>query len=1340
MKTLLLFISFCFLISQANSQNKKKVEIQNSTDWMDFKKTAPTSALKFANKKAALLLGDADELQLKSTKKDKLNFEHYRYQQTYKGLPVEGAIYLMHEKNGRLQTTNGTLIHNLELEIKPVLNEKQALDKALKYVDANKYAWENETHKKLHKAIMNDECLTLFPTAELVIVDPEFGKTNKNYGLAYKFDIYAIEPLSRQIVYIDADTGNILTSIEKIHSCTNVSASGLTNYSGIQNFTACQSEDDYILKSNADVDIQVFSSNNTYSFPNINIVDDDTFFNNDPVANEVHWATGKVDEYFRSIYNRNSLDDNGMELYSWVHYGEDLNNAYWTGSYMLYGDGDGKRYSSLTSPDVIAHELTHGITEFDSGLLYRGESGALNESFSDIFGEVLERYMRGTNDWLIGGDFTIAPGKTCLRNMSKPKDPNALTQQPDTYGATEHFWKRITTDCHALNDYCGVHINSGVQNYWFYLLSEGGSGFNDKEQEYYVEGIGMDKAAEIAYRNLTVYMRPNYNYDSTMVYSIKAAKDLQEEEILTASDVEQVYNAWCAVGVANCSTPLPEPTTPITCNKQTDSLALVALYNATDGLNWTNPWDLSTPYHTWSGVAYDNGCVVSLFIKDKNNLNGTIPPELGNLNGLRELRLRSNNGLTNDNPPDTLNGGLRGSIPAELSNLTNLAFLDLRGNQLTGTIPPELGNLNELIEFSLAGNKLTGTIPVEVTNFPKLQFFGLDSNQLTGSIPPEIGNLTKLIKLNLARNNFTGSIPNEIGNLTNLRYLILHDNQLTGAIPSTIGNLLNLIQLKLQNNDLTGPLPAELGNLINLTWLELRWNNITGQIPPELGNLINLQHLYLTKNQLTGSTPVELGNLNNLTHLRLDDNELAGGIPSMLGNLINLKVLYLSRNQLDGCFDENLLNICNQLELKNIDSSNNFDALWEDFCLNGSGACTTVSVASVYPGDFNNDGIVDIKDLLAWGVAEGATGAIRPNASLQWTPQECQDWLNSLYTTISKHQDGNGDGTVDVNDIEAMETNFGRSHSTSNPSFSNNGSILLKLQLISSVPNPSSNSITNTYDLFVESLLGTAIVTHGIACSINFDDLLIENINVDYSNSSLTPDQTLDIFDEDANVLHTAITRTDNVNQTCDGAIMRLIVIVEDAQTGDPYEMRVQSGNMMSGNGNPSSVAGTTLYGEFTGGASIAANLSASVTTIDEQCNSLGTASVEVAGGVSPYNYLWNTGATTSQLTDLISSNYNVIVTDGINNSVNIPIQINGQMSIYNNDGDLLCGSDCPEYLNPIGGISNGIYKATNTLNSNATILPGSTVEYKAGENIKLEAGTSIPANVNFKASIEDCD
>ena len=333
-----------------------------------------------------------------------------------------------------------------------------------------------------------------------------------------------------------------------------------------------------------------------------------------------------------------------------------------------------------------------------------------------------------------------------------------------------------------------------------------------------------------------------------------------------------------AIRKTGAGTPAPAPSHP------GDKAALVALYNATGGANWTDNtnWLSDKPIGEWHGVTTnDDGRVIDLGLGE-NNLVGAMPAELGNLSELKGLNLGSNQ--------------LRGAIPPSLGNLSNLNLLYLWNNHLSGGIPPELGNLSNLTGLALQANDLTGGIPSELSRLSRLEHLGLFGNQLSGPIPSWLGSLSNIREIWLGENQLTGAIPTELGNLSNLTELHLWRNQLSGNIPVELGNLSSLTQLELGRNQLNGEIPAELGNLANLEKLSVSGNQLSGEIPSELGNLSNLEQLYIRENQFSGNIPVELGNLSALTRLYIHDNRLSGEIPSSLTRLTSLEHFHFANN------------------------------------------------------------------------------------------------------------------------------------------------------------------------------------------------------------------------------------------------------------------------------------------------------------------------------------------------------------------------------------------------------------------------------------------------------------
>jgi len=369
---------------------------------------------------------------------------------------------------------------------------------------------------------------------------------------------------------------------------------------------------------------------------------------------------------------------------------------------------------------------------------------------------------------------------------------------------------------------------------------------------------------------------------------------------------------------------------------QRDRDALIALYHATNGSNWTNStnWLSDQPVGDWHGVLTNAQGEVIKLVLSQNNVQGVVPHEIGQLLNLNWLNLSDNqlsgsipseigrllnltflnlsdNQLSGSIPSEIgqllnlrdlnlSNNLLAGSIPPEIGQLQNLTLLWLYGNQLTGPIPSEIGQLQKLTSLALDGNQLSGSIPSEIGRLLNLTFLNLSDNQLAGSIPPEIGQLLNLRDLNLSNNQLAGIIPPEIGQLQKLTTLWLGDNQLTGNIPPEIGELQNLTDLNLGANQLSGPIPTVIGQLQKLTGLFLYGNSLTGNVLPEIGQLQKLTILWLDGNQLTGSIPHEIGQLLNLTFLNLSNNQLAGSIPHEIGQLRNLTDLNLDFNQLSG--------------------------------------------------------------------------------------------------------------------------------------------------------------------------------------------------------------------------------------------------------------------------------------------------------------------------------------------------------------------------------------------------------------------------------------------------------
>lgn len=499
------------------------IKISEERKSIDFYKPGNTHQISEAEhmnwlRDELLQLSQAEELRLEKTERDLHGYTHYRYQQFFNGVRVEHGVYYVHAKNGYVTSVNGEWYLNIMSQTSPTLSKEAAFAKALIAVPSEKY--NDHVDNGLEGSKEN---------GELVI----YQKKQRS-RLAYKFDIYSEIPLKRVYIYIDAQTGETLDEISRI-CATDVPATAVTAYNGTRTMTTDSiSPGNYRLKADIGFGgVRTLNLNNGTNYATaVEFTDTDNLWNAtgiDKYAYDAHFGTEATHEFYLTNFGRNSYDNAGAQMVSYVHYSNGYVNAFWNGNYMTYGDGDGIDFTPLTSLDIVGHEITHAVTQFSAALVYANESGALNESFSDCFGVTIDFFKNPTTANFLEGDQINVSGIP-FRNMSNPNQYS----HPDTY--LGNFWSSAGA----------VHTNSGVMNYYYYLLCQGGTGTNDNGDNYSIIPIGMDHASEISYRNLTVYLTPNATYADARFYAIQSAIDLfgscSDEEI-------QVTNAWYAVGV-----------------------------------------------------------------------------------------------------------------------------------------------------------------------------------------------------------------------------------------------------------------------------------------------------------------------------------------------------------------------------------------------------------------------------------------------------------------------------------------------------------------------------------------------------------------------------------------------------------------------------------------------------------------------------------------------------------------------------------------------------------------------------------------------------------------------
>ncbi|WP_312089404.1 M4 family metallopeptidase [Chryseobacterium sp.] len=517
-----------------------------------------------------------------NTSVDELGIKHSSYQHYYKNVKVADELILLHEKDGLLTFVNGEYTNDIDIPLGQILDKSEIesiVSKDMKLPNITFAEFENVITK-----VLSDRGVKLYSASTI--------------------NALALKNLKGYTYYVDNASKNIVKKLEKIHHHNNINvveASSLktmkplvdtpstsaTFYKGNQQITVDSYNGLYRLKDNAR---NIYTRDGTnwdgggntitgeftgtiteYTSATPNFTANDT---KPPV--EVHWAMSKAHDYYVSRHNRNSYDGNGSIIRNYYNVNFAPANQPASGINaaavdiqgivgMVYGNGTYQGMSGYFNPfvalDVAGHEYSHLIVSRTANLAYQGESGALNESFADIFGASIEFYTNISPNWTIGeGIPNPALGFTFLRSMSNPNSGPAIlgSQQPDTYptnptvsGSTQYWASTIPTynaNGQTTNDHGGVHTNSGVGNYWFYLLSAGGSGINDIGNNFNVTGITIQKAEKIAYRTLANYLTANSQFIDAYNASKQAVTDLYGA---TGNEQLQNVKAWYAVGIGN---------------------------------------------------------------------------------------------------------------------------------------------------------------------------------------------------------------------------------------------------------------------------------------------------------------------------------------------------------------------------------------------------------------------------------------------------------------------------------------------------------------------------------------------------------------------------------------------------------------------------------------------------------------------------------------------------------------------------------------------------------------------------------------------------------------------
>jgi Zn-dependent metalloprotease len=459
----------------------------------------------------ARLRQPATELNFVGALEDDLGLTHVRFEQVHKGVPVFANQIITHMDANSVGKTTGRA------------------NEAARRVNTSPRLAAAAAIKAAQAALGYGGDFSEQPTARLVIlpnVDGSDGAT-----LTYQVELFIADDTKkheRHQYFVDANTGGIVWHYDSIPSGT-----GYSLYSGTVSIPTTYSNGAFrmIADGFGACTTRNYSSGSIYQDPD-NVWGNGLESFSQTAAVDAFFNLKNTWAYFRDVLGRYGMTGSSHAVHSYVHYGTNYANAFYSGGKIYFGDGDA--YSTpLVTTDIVAHEFTHGVTEYAAGLVYSNEPGAANESFSDIFGTAVEFFVGIQPDYLVGEDST--PGG--IRNMA----------DPGSYGHPDHYSERIYIG--SSYDNGGVHFNSGIQNKAFYLLAEGGTHPNSGIT---VTGIGLSAAAQIFYRALDIYVTPNSQFSDVRNATVSAAGDLYG---VGSTQYVETQRAWEAVGVVTTTPP-----------------------------------------------------------------------------------------------------------------------------------------------------------------------------------------------------------------------------------------------------------------------------------------------------------------------------------------------------------------------------------------------------------------------------------------------------------------------------------------------------------------------------------------------------------------------------------------------------------------------------------------------------------------------------------------------------------------------------------------------------------------------------------------------------------------
>jgi Zn-dependent metalloprotease len=426
--------------------------------------------------------------------RDELGMTHIRFQQYYQGMEVWGRDVRVHlTADGNVESFNGRSVPT-PLQLRWA---RPAIDGAAAQAQAAQEFGRTPDSLSSRSVIYVDQD-DQFHICWLVHIEA---------GLGDRWDYF-----------VDAVAGTIVKKYSRVMEDGAVTGSGVDLYGQSRTLHLYQIGTTYYMidasKSMFNPGLSKFPNDGKGVIYTMDGLHSDTQRANVTSSNQNSWSSPQavsasangalVFDYYKTVHNRNAIDGTGSTMNLVVNYQTNLGNAFWNGQEMVFGNGDGTRFKDLAGGfDVASHEMTHGVIEHTANLVYEAQSGALNESFADVFGILCKWWVRGTaGNWLLGDDVVLPPAQ-CLRNMQDPGAANALAHQPT----------KMSEFVNTSTDNGGVHTNSGITNRAFYLFATSA-------------GMTKDDAGRVYYRALSQYLTRNSQFVDCRLAVIKAAEDL----------------------------------------------------------------------------------------------------------------------------------------------------------------------------------------------------------------------------------------------------------------------------------------------------------------------------------------------------------------------------------------------------------------------------------------------------------------------------------------------------------------------------------------------------------------------------------------------------------------------------------------------------------------------------------------------------------------------------------------------------------------------------------------------------------------------------------------------